>query len=60
MSGEISGHVDRDGERAEHMFQFRKQALLIPCKCVRAKVKEWVDIKVVPVNAMKAYGGVVV
>jgi hypothetical protein len=34
MSGEISGDVDRDGERAEPMFQIRQQALLILCKCV--------------------------
>jgi len=34
MSGEIWGDVDRDGERAEPMFQIRKQALLIICKCV--------------------------
>jgi hypothetical protein len=34
MSGEIWGDVDRDGERAEPMFQIRKQALLIIFKCV--------------------------
>lgn len=34
MSGETWGDVDRDGERAEPMFQIRKQALLIICKCV--------------------------